>query len=1146
MGERKIAQILRRTLRKRMAGWMYAAIFTTLFMCVHAQDTTASWKQMPTAQAVNKGGDVTLSCEINNPGQFQINVIWSFNGKSITFNRNPFSPSTSDPRRSIVGANVETDFNLRITNLSLVDNGVYSCQVQGTDLTADAKLTVVVVPGTAVITTNNSGTSKEGDTVFFNCSSFGGNPPPTISWFRDNEPIQPSSDIQYSPAAELGGSTSSKLSWRLRRADNEKMFACRVSNQANPSTPRTANTAANVQFAPVVNFGPYNPLILREGATEQVACTVEANPQVTSVEWLIDGVSIGNTRSVRLLDPVRLTDRGQHTCIARNIIGSSNATLTLDVQYPPKIEIINIQEGNRLTVNESSRVNLTCSVRANPPATEIVWRKNGTLQVAQPALIFQTVTRNRAGMYRCTAKNTLTLSKRSPEVQESSKPAELVVQYRPGRAVINAHPEVVIGDPINLKCTVGDKGIPEAQLFWERVGSTTQYSPGEDLNIPRAALDDNGSYRCTPKNKLGRGPHGEISVGVNEIPTWLQQNSIFPARSVSVGDVGIRLACRARGKPAPNIEWLKNGVPIENNGELFTIRTEEKIIDTYSYNVTGYLEFRGTQRLTGIQVDDTANYTCLGSNHLSESRGGGKLSSSVELLVRYAPMLDRTQDKVAVDMNQTASLVCQSQAYPAVTFRWIRAGQPITADGRRSFSESSGAGLQTSTLTITRVSQGDLGNYSCIATNPVGETTVNIDLTVRRQPDAPTNLRVRENTWDSVLLEWTPGFNGGYDQTFVIVKTNSSGKEEIQVGFVMQYNITGLFPDTSYTFQVYGKNALKAGDYSQGVPVRTAALYVPPASDATFNGETGTLQFKSQYDQYCIRVEIEKKNAEGVLEWQEATPCAPPTVGDNSIKIQDSTVSSLRVALCLTSRPEVCGAFSVVNATRVLTPPPSVDTTKSDIPIEVVGIIAGVCGGVLLILVIILIVCCCRKKKAGEKGPLENENRGPRPQFDHHPPSYVSGGGFDNPAVDRSLDVVDFDDPASTGVFATHTSGMNGNVQYGSLDRNKMRPANGHVNHGNHSPDWQKPPPYTPDTSYEVQNAFNNGLDEHEMNRRNMERSGHPYYNMQNMPNKSPLIHPGMNGIQKPDGMSVRSGHESGYSTPDPNKPKKVIYEVIV
>ena len=89
-------------------------------------------------------------------------------------------------------------------------------------------------------------------------------------------------------------------------------------------------------------------------------------------------------------------------------------------------------------------------------------------------------------------------------------------------------------------------------------------------------------------------------------------------------------------------------------------------------------------------------------------------------------------------------------------------------------------------------------------------------------PEQPTNLQVSEVTWESVALQWDAGFDGGYAQAFLVAYTDQTRVWRTNVGPVTQYNVTHLFPDVTYTFQVVGENELGRGRDSEPVAAQTS------------------------------------------------------------------------------------------------------------------------------------------------------------------------------------------------------------------------------------------------------------------------------------------------------------------------------------
>ena len=59
-------------------------------------------------------------------------------------------------------------------------------------------------------------------------------------------------------------------------------------------------------------------------------------------------------------------------------------------------------------------------------------------------------------------------------------------------------------------------------------------------------------------------------------------------------DRDIDITCIARGNPAPQISWYKDGEAISAlTSDLLKVTTSESSVDMYSYRVTSVLQWRG-------------------------------------------------------------------------------------------------------------------------------------------------------------------------------------------------------------------------------------------------------------------------------------------------------------------------------------------------------------------------------------------------------------------------------------------------------------------------------------------------------------------------------------------------------------------------
>ena len=81
-------------------------------------------------------------------------------------------------------------------------------------------------PGIPVITGYQSRTPvRSGDTVRMVCTSIGGNPPPQVVWFRNNN------KLDFSFQSGHGVSTN-EYTFTAGPLDNDAIFICEASNQA--------------------------------------------------------------------------------------------------------------------------------------------------------------------------------------------------------------------------------------------------------------------------------------------------------------------------------------------------------------------------------------------------------------------------------------------------------------------------------------------------------------------------------------------------------------------------------------------------------------------------------------------------------------------------------------------------------------------------------------------------------------------------------------------------------------------------------------------------------------------------------------------------------------------------------------------------
>ena len=181
-------------------------------------------------------------------------------------------------------------------------------------------------------------------------------------------------------------------------------------------------------------------------------------------------------------------------------------------------------------------------------------------------------------------------------------------------------------------------------------------------------------------------------------------------------------------------------------------------------------------------------------------------------------------------------LTCRARA-PNVTFKWFREGGEITPrlaeDSKYQIIDKNLDPLTwQSQLTVTQVQMKDFGPYGCVAENKYGSHRHSVILVITSKPETPRGLRVLSTTYNSVMLSWQPGFNGGFQQYFRIRLRPVGSKDDYQYltdipSQATQFEVSNLQVDTQYTFNILAFNKLGESGFSTGVvQAKTASKYL--------------------------------------------------------------------------------------------------------------------------------------------------------------------------------------------------------------------------------------------------------------------------------------------------------------------------------
>ncbi|XP_073513595.1 opioid-binding protein/cell adhesion molecule homolog isoform X1 [Phyllobates terribilis] len=246
----------------------------------------------------------------------------------------------------------------------------------------------------------------------------------------------------------------------------------------------------------------------------------------------------------------------------------------------------------------------------------------------------------------------------------------------------------------------------------------TQYS----IEIQNVGVYDEGPYTCSIQTD-NHPKTSRVHLIVQVPPQIL---NISTNISVNEGST-VTLRCLATGRPEPAVTWR------HYSGKSFRFVSDDE-----------YLE------ITGITREQSGDYECSAANEVAVPA-----VRRVTVTVYYPPYICDTRNTGA-SVGQKGTLRCAALAVPLAEFNWYK-------EDSRLFNGLDGVRIEnkdhTSILTFFNVSEKDYGNYTCVASNKLGNSNASIIL---YGPGASQNMSNSASStlaatclWCSVLYSLT-------------------------------------------------------------------------------------------------------------------------------------------------------------------------------------------------------------------------------------------------------------------------------------------------------------------------------------------------------------------------------------------------------
>uniref|UniRef100_A0A674NLR2 Contactin-4-like n=1 Tax=Takifugu rubripes TaxID=31033 RepID=A0A674NLR2_TAKRU len=380
---------------------------------------------------------------------------------------------------------------------------------------------------------------------------------------------------------------------------------------------------------------------------------------------------------------------------------------------------------------DDKQVFINCRAKGNPPP-HYRWTVNGRAITAESGpnyslvegnlLITNPHVVNHRGVYQCIATNTFgTIVSREAKVEFaflenfSGKPRN-TVSVREGQAVV-----LLCGPPLHYGGTLFYSGssAPHNLLLVSAVFIVPHTDARRfisqrtgDLYIAKVEASDVGNYTCAVRNMMTNATVFS-SPAVTLLLHSIRSECFAPSRRIPVVYISsgssVKLECFALGNPVPSISWRRaDGNPLPG-----------KIKINHSAGVLEIPYFR---------PEDAGVYECV-----AENSRGRNVARDVEHLHWLHTLRDAD---IAIDAG--LQWECKAMGNPRPTYKWLKNGQMLTAEGR--------ARIDAGKLTISRISLLDSGMYQCVAQNEHGSIYASAELKVVASPPDFTLRPVKKST----------------------------------------------------------------------------------------------------------------------------------------------------------------------------------------------------------------------------------------------------------------------------------------------------------------------------------------------------------------------------------------------------------------
>jgi len=332
--------------------------------------------------------------------------------------------------------------------------------------------------------------------------------------------------------------------------------------------------------------------------------------------------------------------------------------------------------------------------------------------------------------------------------------------------------------------TVGSQIIDKRVRLEEEVN-------GNHLVIGLATPEDSGEYTCQISAFMPTEITHKVIIRVEPVITTTPEDILV----VTAGSQATIECNIESGTPTPEVKW----------------RMKERKLTTGEEEIVG-----STLTFSKVTKHDAGNYLCLADNGF----GTSPVKKEVRLDVHYAPEIEVEESYIVTDMGEEQEIVCIVDSFPTAEVTW-KLNDAILNDESANIVLSQNQNRHS--LLIVSVSNESVGEYSCTATNSIGEAMAKTEISGEAHPAVILSPHVSDDPYQFSLV-WSAESESEIENFQVALR--KEGEAEWQLNEVLingnetdHYNatdreteyraeltLTELEPATRYEVTVASKN----------------------------------------------------------------------------------------------------------------------------------------------------------------------------------------------------------------------------------------------------------------------------------------------------------------------------------------------------